>query len=72
MIARALQQRRRIGVARLAVERELEIPGEILVAGVHAGGIGQTRELAGEGFVEKPGLTAMMTVAGAGIEERVA
>src|SRR5689334_197247 len=60
-----------IRVARLAVERELEIARQVLMPGVYLRPVGKARELRDEGVVERLRLAAVVAVAGAGVEQRV-
>ena len=70
--ARRRQRLRGIGIARLAIEREREIARHVLMPGIHARGIRQPRELIHESLVEQAGIAAVVAVAGAGVEQRVA
>ena len=59
-------------VIRLAVQRELEIVSDVVVSGIDLRRIGQLRQLSGERLIELGRMPAVVTVAGAGIEQRIA
>src|SRR5256886_13797776 len=71
-MARLPEQLRRVLVGGLAIERELEVARQVLVAGEHARLVRQARELCDEAVVQLLRVPAVETVAGAGVEQRVA
>ncbi len=72
MPARLGEQPNGVLIAGLAVERELEVARQVLVARVYARLIRQPRELRNEGLVQPLRMSAVVAVAGAGVEEGVA
>src|SRR5436309_1282004 len=72
VMARLPEQLRRVLVGGLAIERELEVARQVLVAGEHARLVRQARELCDEAVVQLLRVPAVETVAGAGVEQRVA
>src|SRR5580704_17609589 len=58
-------------IARLAIERELEVARQVLVPGIDLRVVGKLRQLGDEGVVERLRAPAVEAVAGAGVEQRV-
>ena len=62
----------RVGVARLAIERELQVARHVFVARIDARVVRKLGELRGERLVERIGMAATVTVARARVEQRIA
>jgi hypothetical protein len=65
------QQPLRGAVVGLAIEREPEVVDDVIVSRVHQGFARQLRQLADEGPVQLARVTAVVAVAGAGVEQRI-
>ena len=66
------QQRLRLGVVGFAIQGEFQIVGDVIVARIDQGRVRQLRQLSGEGPVQLLGMAAVVAIAGARVEQRVA
>src|SRR6516162_6950790 len=71
-MTRIAEQRAGVIVPWLAIEGEFEVTRQIFVPRVHARALGEVGELVDESVVECLGLPAVVAVARAGVEQRVA
>jgi len=62
----------RLLIAWFAIERKAEIVLDVVVTGIDQGCVRQFRQLAGERLVELVRMTAVVTIAGARVEQRIA
>jgi hypothetical protein len=70
--SRGRQRFRGVGVAGFAIQRERQIASHVFMAREYACGIRQPRKLVYESLIEQTGVAAVVAVAGAGIEQRIA